>query len=63
MYIKKESGLNIGDWVETTVEHESLSGTFTAGSKVKIIDIDPVRGYSIVEDEAGNRMLEIRWTV
>lgn len=62
MYIKKESGLNIGDWVETTVEHESLSGTFTVGSKVKIIDIDPMRGYSI-EDEAGNRILEIGWTV
>lgn len=62
MYIKKESRLNIGDWVETTVEHESLSGTFTVGSKVKIIDIDPVRGYSI-EDEAGNRMIEIGWTV
>lgn len=63
MYIKKESGFNIGDWTETTEKHESLSGTSTVGSKVKIIDIDPVRGYSIVEDEAGNRMLEIRWTV
>lgn len=63
MYIKKESGFNIGDWTETTEKHESLSGTFTVGSKVKIIDIDPVKGYSIVEDEAGNRMLEIRWTV
>ena len=62
MYIKKESGLNIGDWVETTVEHESLSGTFTAGSKVKIIGIDPMWGYS-VEDEDGNQMWEIGWTV
>ena len=62
MYIKENCQFNIGDWVETTVEHESLSGTFTAGSKVKIIDIDPVRGYSI-EDETGNRMLEIGRTV
>ena len=62
MYIKKESGFNIGDWTETTEKHESLYGTFTVGSKVKIIDIDPVRGYSI-EDEDGNRMLEIGWTV
>lgn len=62
MYIKKESGFNIGDWVETTVEHESLSGTFTVGSKVKIIDIDPMWGYS-VEDEDGNQMWEIGWTV
>ena len=50
MYIKKEYGFNIGDWTETTVEHNSLCGTFTAGSKVKIIGIDPMWGYS-VEDE------------
>lgn len=62
MYIKKESGFNIGDWTETTEKHESLCGTFTVGSKVKIIDIDPTRGYSI-EDEAGNQMWEIGWTV
>ena len=47
MYIKKESGFNIGDWTETTEKHESLCGAFTVGSKVKIIDIDPMRGYSI----------------
>ena len=62
MYIKKESRFNIGDWTETMIEHESLFGTFTVGSKVKIIDIDPMRGYSI-EDEAGNRMIEIGWIV
>ena len=62
MYIKKEYGFNIGDWAETTVEHNSLCGTFTAGSKVKIIGIDPMRGYS-VEDEDGNQMWEIGWTV
>ena len=62
MYLKKEYGFNIGDWTETTEKHESLSGTFTVGSKVKIIDIDPMRGYSI-EDEAGNRMIEIGWIV
>lgn len=52
----------IGDWVHTTVEHSSLSGTFTKGSLVKIIDIDPVRGYGI-QDEEGNRMIEIGWTI
>ncbi len=62
MYIKKNVGFNIGDWTETTVEHESLSGIFTPGSKVKIIDIDSIRGYSI-EDEEGNRMLEVGWVI
>ena len=62
MYIKENCQFNIGDWTETTVEYNSLCGTFTVGTKVKIIDIDPMRGYSI-EDETGNRMLEIGWTV
>lgn len=62
MYIKENCQFNIGDWIETTVEHESLSGTFTVGSKVKIIGIDPMWGYS-VEDEDGNQMWEIGWTV
>ena len=62
MYIKENCQFNIRDWTETTVEHNSLCGTFTVGTKVKIIDIDPMRGYSI-EDETGNRMLEIGCTV
>ena len=62
MYIKENCQFNIGDWAETTEKHESLSGTFTVGSKVKIIDIDPMWGYS-VEDEDGNQMWEIGWTV
>jgi len=39
-----------------------MSGTFTIGSKVKIIDIDPIRGYSI-EDNEGNKMYEIGWII
>ena len=31
-------------------------------SKVKIIGIDPVRGYAI-EDEHGNKMYEIGWEI
>ena len=62
MYIKENRQFNIGDWIETTVAHNSLCGIFTVGTKVKIIDIDPMRGYSI-EDETGNRMLEIGRTV
>ena len=52
----------IGDWVLTKKRHESMAGTFTTGSKVKIIDINPIRGYDI-EDECGNKMYEIGWEI
>ena len=52
----------IGDWVITTKRHESMAGTFTMGSKVKIVDIDPIRGYAI-EDERGNKIYEIGWEI
>lgn len=59
-YIKNKTD-EIGDWVVTTRVHESMVGKFTKGSKVKIIDIGE-RGYSI-EDEEGNRMVEIGWII
>ena len=52
----------IGDWVITTKRHESMAGTFTAGSKVKIVDINLIRGYAI-EDEYGNKMYDIGWEI
>lgn len=52
----------IGDWVITTKRHESMAGTFTMGSKVKIIDINLIRGYAI-EDEYGNKMYDIGWEI
>ena len=52
----------IGDWVITTKRHESIAGTFTMGSKVKIVDINPIRGYAI-EDERGNKMYGIGWEI
>ena len=60
-YIPKKT-IEIGDWVITKKRHESLSGIFTKGSNVKIIDINPIRGYAI-EDENGNRMYEIGWEI
>lgn len=60
-YIKK-TGKQIGDWVYTTKVHESLAGTFTIGSYVQIIEIDPMRGYGI-QDADGNRMIEIGWEI
>jgi len=55
-------GPKIGDWVITTQRHEALCGCFTVGSKVKIIGIDPVRGYAI-ENEEGHRIIEIGWVI
>lgn len=58
----KFSRNKIGTWVTTSVFHESCDGCFTIGSKVKIIGVNPIRGYDI-EDEKGNRMYEIGWRI
>ena len=58
----KTNSPQIGDVVITKKVHSSLSGTFTRGSKVKIVGVDPVRGYAI-EDENGNYMCEIGWII
>lgn len=60
-FIKNNTN-EVGKWVVTTKEHSSFIGTFTVGSRVKIVDIDPIRGYAI-EDEHGNRIIEIGWTI
>ena len=60
-FIKKSSP-EIGDWVTTKRVHSCLAGKMTRGSRVKIIDIDPIRGYAI-EDEDGNQVIEIGWTI
>lgn len=59
-YIKNNTH-EIGNWVVTTRVHESMTGKFTKGSRVKITDIGE-RGYSI-EDEYGNRVCEIGWVI
>ena len=61
MFVKNESN-KIGDWVITCHNHSSLSGTMLAGSRVQIIGIDEMRGYSI-QDEEGNRVIEIGWEI
>lgn len=60
-FIKNNTN-EVGKWVVTTKEHRSFIGTFTVGSRVKIVGIDPVRGYAI-EDKHGNRIIEIGWTI
>lgn len=58
----KNNKKEIGKWVITEKEHSSFIGTFPVGSRVKIVDIDPIRGYAI-EDKHGNRIVEIGWTI
>ena len=60
-FIKNETP-KIGDWVRTTRTHSCLCGTMVRGSLVKIIGIDSMRGY-LIQDEEGNRVLEIGWTI
>ena len=60
-FIKNNTN-KVGKWVITTKEHSALNGTFAAGSRVKIVDIDPIRGYSI-EDKYGNKIIEIGWVI
>lgn len=60
-FIKNNTN-KVGKWFVTTKEHGALIGTFTVGSRVKIVDIDPIRGYTI-EDKHGNRITEIGWTI
>lgn len=60
-FIKTKSP-QVGDIVITKKTHSSCDGTFTRGSKVKIVAIHPVRGYAI-EDEKGNFMCEIGWEI
>lgn len=57
MTFTKNNTKAIGKWEITTKEHSSLVGTFSVGSRIKIIDIDPIRGYAI-EDKHGNRIKE-----
>ena len=59
---KRNEMNEIGDWVITKKRHESMAGVFTKGSKVKIIDINLIRGYAI-EDEYCNKMYDIGWEI
>lgn len=61
-FIKNNTKNEVGKWVITTQEHSSLSGTFTKGSLVRIIDVDSIRGYAI-EDKHGNKIVEIGWII
>lgn len=60
-YIKNTDRLLVGDRVVNTKEFESCSGKFTVGSCVTITGIDPIRGYTITDDE-GNSISEIGWS-
>jgi hypothetical protein len=58
-YIKH--GLEVGDTVILEREVSCMAGTFTKGSKVKIVG-SSYRGYNI-EDEEGNRIIEVGYDI
>lgn len=61
MAFVKYNSIKIGDVVKTTVKHSNFAGYLEEGTIVKIIDITD-RGYDI-EDEEGNKILEIGWVI
>lgn len=61
MFIE-ERAFEVGDHVVTSIDHSCLRGTMLAGTKAVVTEIDPVRGYGIM-DEEGNRMIEIGWII
>ena len=61
MAFVKYNSIKIGDTVKTTVKHTNFEGYFEEGTIVKIINITN-RGYDI-EDEEGNKILEIGWVI
>ena len=61
MAFVKYNSIKIGDIVKTTIKHTSCAGYFEEGTIVKVIGVS-YRGYDI-EDEEGNRILEIGWTI
>lgn len=63
-WVETKKQIRVGDWVETTKVHKHPCGTgyFERGSLVKVINIDPMRGYSI-EDGDGHRITEIGWVI
>ena len=52
----------VGDVVTTEIAHDSLSTSIPANTKVKVIGVDPMRGYDIV-DGNGTRCIEIGWRI
>lgn len=61
MAFVKYKSIKTGDKVKTTVRHSNSAGYFEKGTIVKVIDITD-RGYDI-EDEEGNKILEIGWVI
>lgn len=57
-----ERKCNLGDLVKTTKIHINMCGYFEIGTKVEIVAIDPIRGYTI-RDFEGNTVSEIGWII
>lgn len=59
MSLIPSNNTKIGDEIILKHSHSSCAGTFTRGTKVRIIDIGE-RGYDIADDE-GHKMYECGW--
>ncbi len=53
---------NLKDLVKTTKIHTCMWGYFEIGTEVEIVDVDPIRGYTI-RDFEGNTVSEIGWVI
>jgi len=60
-FIKNNTN-KVGKWFVTTKEHSALSVIFTVGSRVKVVGVDPILGYTI-KDKQGNRIRAIGWII
>jgi len=60
-YIKHKNRYEIGERTKTTILHDSCAGFFEIGTEVTVTGIGP-RGYDI-EDDDGNRIIEIGWVI
>ena len=61
-YIKNEMGrkFKIGDWAVTARKVDCFNGYFQKGTKVKVIEINPLYGYGL-EDEEGHQIIDTGW--
>lgn len=60
-YVKADN-LSVGDEVILSHDFMAMAGGFTKGSRVRITGYDNTRGFS-VEDEFGNRVIEMGWNI
>lgn len=63
-WVEQKKKIEVGDYVITTKKHKHPCGIgyFEKGTRVKVTEIDNMRGYSIADDE-GHSITEIGWVI